>query len=164
MKEITIDNQKIGINHPPYIIAELSANHNGDIQRAFKIMEEAKAAGANAIKLQTYTHDTITIDSNREEFMIRGGLWDGKSLYELYKGAHLPWEWCHAAAARILNSQMDDDKLQKSIALMVKTDHYTVIHSGRALGKYPSIPLAFPEEGMVQTMRSTIAPVGDDEF
>ena len=92
-KYIEIDGTRIGADYAPYIIAELSANHNGDINRAYKIMEEAKKAGASAIKLQSYTHETITIESSNEEFMMRGGLWDGKSLYELYKGAHMPWEW-----------------------------------------------------------------------
>ena len=90
---ITIDGRKVGPDFPPYIIAELSANHNGDINRAFQIMEEAKKAGADAIKLQTYTHETITMDCDSEEFQIQGGLWDGQTLYELYKGAHMPWEW-----------------------------------------------------------------------
>ena len=90
---ITIDGRKIGSDYPPYIIAELSANHNGDINRAFQIIEEAKKAGADAIKLQTYTHDTITMDCDSDDFQIKGGLWDGQTLYELYKGAHMPWKW-----------------------------------------------------------------------
>ena len=88
-----INNRPIGANYPPYIIAELSANHNGSLDTALKIIEQAKLCGADAIKLQTYKADTITLDSRNEEFMIRGGLWDGQSLYELYEKAHMPWEW-----------------------------------------------------------------------
>ncbi|MCS6205575.1 MULTISPECIES: pseudaminic acid synthase [Shewanella] len=90
---ITIDGRKIGPSYPPYIIAELSANHNGDLNRAFQILEEAMKAGADAVKLQTYTHETITMDCDSEEFQIHGGLWDGQTLYELYRDAHMPWEW-----------------------------------------------------------------------
>ncbi|KRW62285.1 pseudaminic acid synthase [Pseudomonas sp. TTU2014-080ASC] len=90
---IVINGRVIGAEAPPYIIAELSANHNGKIETALKIIEEAKSAGADAIKLQTYKADTITLDCDSEEFQIRGGLWDGRSLYELYEEAHMPWEW-----------------------------------------------------------------------
>ena len=90
---INISGRQIGIDHSPYIIAEMSANHNGDINNAYKIIDMAKAAGADCVKLQTYHPDTITIDMNTPEFMIEGGLWNGQSLYELYKGAHMPWEW-----------------------------------------------------------------------
>lgn len=92
-KKITINNRNIGTDFPPYIIAELSANHNGRLETALKIIEEAKRCSADAIKLQTYSADTITLNSQNEEFMIRGGLWDGQSLYELYQKAQMPWEW-----------------------------------------------------------------------
>jgi len=90
---IKIDGRSIGRGYPPYVIAEMSANHNGDINNAYRIIDMAKVSGADAVKLQTYHPDTITIDMNTPEFMIEGGLWDGQSLYELYKGAFMPWEW-----------------------------------------------------------------------
>lgn len=93
MKKILIDKKEIGLENPPYIIAELSANHNGDIQKALRLIELAKQAGANAVKLQTYTPDTITLNSQTEDFIVHGGLWDGRTLYNLYQEAHTPWEW-----------------------------------------------------------------------
>lgn len=93
MKKIEIAGRSIGVDYPPYVIAELSANHNGKLETALKIVEEAKKAGADAVKLQTYRPDTITLDCDTEDFKIRGGLWDGRTLYELYEEAHMPWEW-----------------------------------------------------------------------
>jgi pseudaminic acid synthase len=91
--EITINERKIGPESPPYVIAEVSANHNGDFENALRIVEQAKRSGADAAKLQTYTPDTMTLDASSDEFMIKGGLWDGRRLYELYEEAHTPWEW-----------------------------------------------------------------------
>ncbi len=90
---ISIAGRRIAEDCPPYVIAELSANHNGKLETALKIIEEAHKAGADAIKLQTYTADTITLDSDADEFKIHGGLWGGKTLYQLYQEAHMPWEW-----------------------------------------------------------------------
>lgn len=91
--KISIAGRNIGYNFDPYIIAELSANHNGSLETAFKIIEAAKKSGADAVKLQTYTADTITLDSSLEEFKIKNGLWSGKTLHQLYQEAHMPWEW-----------------------------------------------------------------------
>ena len=93
MSFIEIAGRRIGPKQPPYVIAELSANHNGQLETALRIIEEARKAGADAVKLQTYTPDTITLNSDREDFMIRGGLWDGRRLYDLYQEAHMPWGW-----------------------------------------------------------------------
>lgn len=90
---IAIAGRRIAIDEPPYVIAELSANHNGKLETALRIIDEAKKAGADAIKLQTYRPDTITLDYDSEDFRIHGGLWDGRTLYELYEEAHMPWEW-----------------------------------------------------------------------
>jgi pseudaminic acid synthase len=91
--EINIAGRTVGAAHSPYVIAEMSANHNGNIKTAFRIIEEAKRAGADAIKMQTYTPDTLTINSNLPDFLINDGLWAGRTLYDLYQWAHTPWDW-----------------------------------------------------------------------
>lgn len=93
MKQIKIDGRLIGCGAAPYVIAEMSANHNGDINVAHSIIEAAKSSGADAVKIQTYKPDTITLNSKEEDFVIKGGLWDGRTLYDLYKEAHMPWDW-----------------------------------------------------------------------
>jgi N-acetylneuraminate synthase len=95
-KTVCINGRAIGAGHAPYVIAELSGNHNGELARALHLIELAKKAGADAVKIQTYTPDTMTIDCDKPGFMIKGGLWDGQSLYKLYQWAHTPWDW-HAA-------------------------------------------------------------------
>ncbi len=91
---LKIGSRRIGQNKPTYIIAEMSANHNQDYEQAVKIIHAAKDAGADAIKLQTYKPETLTIDSKREEFLIKSSTpWDGQTLFELYGKAYMPWEW-----------------------------------------------------------------------
>jgi pseudaminic acid synthase len=100
--------------HRAYVIAEMSANHGGSLERALEIVEAAAGAGADCVKTQTYTADTITMDSDTEPFRIHGGLWDGYVLHDLYKEAYTPWEWmepirekCAACGVDFLSTPFD---------------------------------------------------------
>ena len=91
---MNINGREIGGTNPVYIVAEMSANHNQEFDKAVELVHAAKKAGADAVKLQTYTPDTITLDSNKEDFLIgEGTLWSGRRLHELYAEASTPWEW-----------------------------------------------------------------------
>jgi pseudaminic acid synthase len=91
--EFAIAGRKIGPDQPPYLIAELSGNHGGDFDRAHRMLDAAKSAGADAVKIQTYTADTLTIDHDGPGFLLGGGLWQGRTLHDLYQEGSLPWDW-----------------------------------------------------------------------
>ena len=93
VEPVTINGHKIGKGYPPYIVAEISANHNGELSQAITLINKAKKAGAQAVKLQTYTPETITLNHRSPDFIIQSGLWKGQTLYDLYQKAHTPWHW-----------------------------------------------------------------------
>jgi pseudaminic acid synthase len=124
MNPFVVNNRKIGDDASTYIIAEMSANHNQDLDEAKKIIHAAKKAGADAVKLQTYTPDTLTINSDSEWFQIgKGSLWENKTLYELYQEAYMPWDWHEElfALARSLNLDIFSTAFDESALTYLET-------------------------------------------
>lgn len=144
--------RKIGENCLPYIVAEMSANHNGDIKNALKIIKLAKDCGADAVKIQTYTPDTITINHDSDEFIIKEGIWKERRLYDLYQEAHTPWEW---------HSELFEYAEQIGITLFSTPFDKTAVDFLEDLGN-PMYKIASPELidlGLIKYVASTGKPI-----
>lgn len=127
-----INGREISDKNPPYIIAEISANHNGSIQRALDTIDAAKKSGADAVKIQTYTPDTLTIDVENSDFLIHEGLWKGRSLYDLYGEAYTPFEW---------HEKLFDHARQKGVTLFSSPFDETAVDLLESL-KTPAFKIA----------------------
>jgi N-acetylneuraminate synthase len=139
-RDLRLDGLPCGDGHPPLLVAELSGNHGGRLENALRLIDAAAEAGADLVKIQTYRPDTITADSDRPEFLIDSGLWQGKTLYQLYEQAHTPWEWHPALFARarergvpLFSSPFDDsavDLLESLDCPLYKIASFELVDTG----------------------------------
>lgn len=179
-KDIAIGTCLIGAGHPVFIIAELSANHGGKIETAIETIKAAKRAGANAIKFQTYTPDTITLNSLKEDFKVtQGTLWDGRYLYELYQEAYTPWEW-HVQLFEIAKKEglicfsSPFDKTAVDFLAKLEVPAYKIasfeitdiplIRYTASLGKPILISTGIAEEADISLAVETCRSVGNDQI
>ena len=177
--EIQIGSRLVGKGHPVYIIAEMSANHGHNFHEAKSIVRAAKEAGANALKVQTYTPDTLTIDSEREHFLVKGTPWDGTTLYELYGKAYTPWEWqptiknlCEELGLDFFSTAFDPtsvDFLEDLGVILHKTASFEIVDTGliekmAATGKPLIISTGMSTLGEIEEAVATAKKAGTDQI
>lgn len=180
MKEITIGNRRIGNGNPPFIIAEMSGNHNHSLDRALGIVKAAAKAGAHAFKIQTYTPETMTLNIQDGDFMIESnGLWKGKSLFELYKEAYTPWEWhqpifdcCKKLGMIPFSTPFDETSLEFLETLDVacykiasfENNDIPLLRKVASKGKPMIISTGMASLGEIENLVKTIKDAGCDDF
>jgi pseudaminic acid synthase len=180
MKEITIGNRRIGNGHPPFIIAEMSGNHNQSLDRALEIVKAAAKAGAHAFKIQTYTPDTMTLQIQDGDFRIEsGGLWKGKSLFDLYKEAYTPWEWhqpifesCKALGMIPFSTPFDETSLEFLESLGVpcykiasfENNDIPLLKKVASKGKPMIISTGMASLGEIENVVKTISEAGCSDY
>jgi pseudaminic acid synthase len=180
MKEITISNRRIGKDNPPFIIAEMSGNHNQSLDRALDLVKAAAKAGAHAFKIQTYTPETMTLNIQDGDFMIgSSGLWKGKSLFELYKEAYTPWEWhetifeyCRKLGMIPFSTPFDETSLEFLETLDVacykiasfENNDIPLLRKVASKGKPMIISTGMASLGEIENVVTTIKDAGCDDF